>query len=53
VRHCEVRCEIFGLGILIVGFKTDWVILLIKSGLKDPVKRLGWIKCVKIWVFLL
>jgi hypothetical protein len=26
----RVRGEIFGLGILIVGFKTNWVILLIK-----------------------
>ena len=33
--------EIFGLGILIVIFKTNGVILLIKFGLKDPVKRLG------------
>ena len=33
--------EIFGLGILIVIFKTDRVVFLIKSGLKDPVKRLG------------
>ena len=33
--------EIFGLGILIVIFKTDEVVLLIKSGLKDSVKRLG------------
>ena len=33
--------EIFGLGILIMIFKTYGVVLLIKSGLKDPVKRLG------------
>ncbi len=33
--------EIFGLGILIMIFKIDGVVLLIKSGLKDLVKSLG------------
>ena len=33
--------EIFGLEILIVIFKTDGVVLLIKFSLKDSVKRLG------------
>jgi hypothetical protein len=38
----RVRGEIFGLGILIVGFKTNWVILLIKSELNISLR--DWIK---------